>query len=224
MCRIDGLAGQSKDVRMIWGDWATYLFMNNNRTSLPAGRQVVLVDEQDKELGLADIYEAHHGNGLKHRALSVILYRPTSSTTSLGVKKKVEILMQKRAETKPVFKGLWSNTCCTNLRPGDEYLPRAVSRLDEEMGIKIDQKDLRILYRFSYEANDENQPGWCENELDTVIVGEWSGEMKLNIEEASDAKWMEYNEMRVDIEKNPGIYSPWHKMIINDPRFVRHIL
>ena len=35
-------------------------------------RQVVLVDEQDRELGRADIYEAHQGKGLKHRALSVI--------------------------------------------------------------------------------------------------------------------------------------------------------
>src|SRR3989339_1187275 len=174
-------------------------------------RQVVLVDEQDRELGLADIYEAHQGIGLKHRALSVILYRPTSSTTSLGAGKSVEVLMQKRAEAKPVFRGLWSNTCCTNLRPGDEYLPRAVSRLNEEMGIKVLEKDLRIIYRFSYEAQDENRPGWCENELDTVIVGEWDGEVRVNPEEASDYKWIEWEEMKKDIENNPKIYSPWHK-------------
>lgn len=208
--------------------------MDNNRTGLPAGRQVVLVDEQDKELGTVDIYEAHKGKGLKHRALSVILYRPTSSSTSLGVNKSVEILMQKRSMAKPLFKDLWSNTCCTNLRPGDEYLSRAVSRLDEEMGIKIDQKDLRILYRFSYEANDENQPGWCENEVDTVIVGEcppssstsegYEDFVKLNPEEASDYKWIEWEEVKKDIEKNPKIYSPWHKMIINDPRFVEEVI
>lgn len=178
-------------------------------------RQVVLVDEQDKELGLADIYEAHKGGGLKHRALSVILYRRVNG--------KLELLHQKRADSKPVFKNLWSNTCCTNLRPGDEYLPRAVSRLDEEMGIKIHQKDLRIIFRFSYEALDLFQPGWCENEVDTVMVGEWDGELKLNPEEASDYKWIEWGELKKDIEKNPDIYSPWHKMIINDSRFVDFI-
>lgn len=187
-------------------------------------RQVVLVDEQDIELGLADIYEAHQREGLKHRALSVILYRPTSSTTSLGVNKSVEILMQKRSKDKPLFKDLWSNTCCTNLRPGDEYLPRAVSRLDEEMGIKIKEEDLRILYRFSYESDDENQPGWRENEVDTVIVGQWDGEMKLNPDEASDVKWIEWDVMKKDIENNPRIYSPWHRMIINDPRFVEEVV
>src|SRR5690242_6357543 len=97
---------------MIWRQSATVLFMQT------ANRQVVLVNEKDEELGTADIYAAHQGKGLKHRALSVILYRKRDG--------KVELLHQQRAEAKPVFKLLWSNTCCTNLRPGDEYLSRAV--------------------------------------------------------------------------------------------------
>ena len=173
------------------------------------------MDEQDREVGLADIYTAHQGKGLKHRALSVILYRKVNG--------KTELLHQKRADAKPVFKGLWSNTCCTNLRPGDEYLSRAVSRLDEEMGIKIKQEDLRILYRFSYEAQDIRRSGWLENEVDTVIVGEWNGEIFINPEEASDYKWIEWEALQKDIEKFSNIYSPWHKMIINDPRFVEEI-
>jgi isopentenyl-diphosphate delta-isomerase len=179
-------------------------------------RQVVLVDEQDKEMGTADIYEAHQGKGLKHRALSVILYRKVDG--------KTELLLQKRSEAKPVFKLLWSNTCCTNMRPGDEYLSRAVSRLQEEMGIEIEQKNLRVLYQFSYDAPDTINPGWCENELDTVTVGEWDGEMKLNPDEASGAKWIELAELKKDIEKNPKIYSPWHKIIIGDERFVEQVL
>lgn len=186
-------------------------------------REVVLVDEQDRELRSADIYQAHQGKGLKHRALSVILYRPTLSSTSLGVNKSVETLIQKRAETKPVFRGLWSNTCCTNMRPGDEYIDRAVSRLEEEMGIKINANDLRIIYRFSYEVADPNRVGWCENELDTVIVGEWDGEVKLNPEEASDAKWVEWKELRRDIQENPDTYSPWLKIMTRDSRLVDFI-
>ncbi len=180
------------------------------------GRRVVLVDEQDNEMGDEDILVAHRGMGKKHRALSVILYRKMDG--------KTELLMQKRSQNKPVFKGLWSNTCCTNLRPGDTYIERAVSRLKEEMGIGLKIEDLRILYRFSYEAQDTTNPGWCENEVDTVIVGEWSGEMKLNPSEAEDAKWMELGDIKEDMEMNPDIYSPWHKLIISDPRFVKGIL
>lgn len=182
------------------------------------GRKVVLVDQDDNELGVEDILFAHQGEGKKHRALSVILYRKIDG--------KTELLMQKRSHAKPVFKGLWSNTCCTNLRPGDTYIDRAVSRLKEEMGIELRPEDLRILYRFSYEAQDMTNPGWCENEVDTVIVGTSAslsaGEFRceLNPEEAEDAKWMEYEAMKEDMEKNPDIYSPWHKLIINGPRFV----
>ncbi len=183
-------------------------------------RLVVLVDDNDRELGTAEIVEAHQGEGKKHRALSVVLYRPTSSTTSLGVNNSVEILMQKRADSKPVFAGLWSNTCCTNMRPGDEYLTRAVTRLKEEMGIEINQEDLKLLYKFSYQVSDPVKPGWCENELDTVIVGEWSGNVVPNPEEASDYKWIKWEELKKDVLDNPEIYSPWHKMIISDTRLV----
>lgn len=190
--------------------------MQNVDYSAYEGRRVVLVDEQDNVVGDEDILVAHRGIGKKHRALSVILYRKIGG--------KTELLMQKRSQDKPVFKGLWSNTCCTNLRPGDTYIERAVSRLKEEMGIVVRIEDLRILYRFSYEVLDTTNPGWCENEVDTVLVGEWDGELKLNPDEAEDAKWMERNEMRVDMEKNPDIYSPWHRLIINDPRFVEEVV
>lgn len=190
--------------------------MQNIDYSSYEGRRVVLVDEEDNEIGTEDILIAHQGSGKKHRALSVILFRKVDG--------KIELLMQKRSQNKPVFKGLWSNTCCTNLRPGDTYIERAVSRLKEEMGIEILSAELRILYKFSYEAQDSTNPGWCENEVDTVIVGEWSGDTKLNPAEAEDAKWMEIEEMRGDMERNPDIYSPWHKLIINDSRFVEEVV
>lgn len=197
--------------------------MQNVDYSVYEGRRVVLVDENDNEIGTEDILIAHQGSGKKHRALSVILYRKVDG--------KIEILMQKRSGGKPVFRHLWSNTCCTNLSPGDTYIERAVSRLKEEMGIEIRPDSLKTLYRFSYEALDPTNPGWCENEVDTMIVGEWdpstsSGQvgMKLNPAEAEDARWMEIEEMRADMERNPDIYSPWHKLIINDPRFVEEVV
>jgi isopentenyl-diphosphate delta-isomerase len=192
------------------------IFVHSTTNSFMQNRQVVLVDEFDQELGTADIYEAHQGEGKKHRALSVILYRKKDG--------KIELLHQQRAVAKPVFKLLWSNTCCTNLRPGDEYLPRAVSRLEEEMGIKIAQDKLRPLYGFSYEAPDLTAPGWCENEHDTVIVGEWDGEIVLNPQEAADYKWIEWESLQKDVRENPDSYSPWHKMILNEPRFVREVI
>lgn len=184
-------------------------------TNVSMPRQVVLVDEQDNEMGTADIFAAHQGKGLKHRALSVILYRKRAG--------KTELLLQKRAGVKPVFKHLWSNTCCTNMRVGDTYIPRAVSRLEEEMGIRVKPQDLRVLYRFSYDVLDEANLGWCENELDTILVGEWDGNMEINLEEAEEAKWMDLDELVHDIQKDPTVYSPWYRTIVTDKRFLEAV-
>lgn len=178
-------------------------------------RQVVLVDENDQELGTAEIYQAHQGMGLKHRALSLILWRKK--------KGKIEILLQKRSIKKPVFRGLWGNTCCTNLRSGDEYLSRAASRVREEMGVIIDERRLENIYRFSYEAEDYTRKGWGENELDTVVLGEYDGPVKINKEEATDYLWVEWEELKRKTKENPVEYAPWLIMIIKDGRVEKEI-
>lgn len=172
-------------------------------------RKVVLVDEKDRETGVAGLVESHRGQGLKHRAFSLQLYRL--------VEDKKELLLQQRAVDKPVFPFYWANTCCYNMALGEEYLARAVTRVKEEMGIEVTEDKLRELYKFSYFAPDVE--GWCENELDDVIVGEWSGELKLNPNEAMDSKWVEWGEINKDVEINPDKYAPWFKMIVKDSRF-----
>lgn len=180
-------------------------------------RRVVLVDEQDNVVGEGGLIEAHRDPGLKHRAFSLQLYRPTSSVTPLGVVKSFELLLQQRAQDKPAFPFFWANTCCYNMAPGEMFLPRAASRVKEEMGIDVLEEKLRELYKFSYYAPDVE--GWCENELDRVIVGEWDGEITLNPEEAMDYKWIEWGELNNSIRNSPDKYAPWFKMIVDDSRF-----
>ncbi len=172
-------------------------------------RKVVVTDDSDKEIGITSLVEAHRNPGIRHRAFSLQLYRV--------VDQKKELLLQQRSASKPVFPLFWANTCCYNLAPGEQYITRAVSRVAEEMGVVVDGKELRELYKFSYYAPDLD--GWCENELDNVIVGEWSGELKLNSEEAKDYKWIEWEELNLDIARNQEIYAPWFKLIVNDSRF-----
>ena len=174
-------------------------------------RQVVVVDENDEEIKVAGLVEAHRDPGLQHRAFSLQLYRRVGG--------KAELLLQQRAVEKPVFPFYWANTCCYNMAPGEKYLSRAVSRVYEEMGVAVEEKILRELYKFTYYAPDIE--GWCENELDTIIVGEWDGDLKLNPDEAMDAKWIEWGELNTDIAENPDKYAPWFKMIVSDPRFRR---
>jgi len=186
---------------------------NNMGMDKYKNRKVVLVDLDDREIGVAPLIEAHRDGGLKHRAFSLILINKVGN--------KVKILLQRRALSKPVFPGYWANTCCYNLAPGEEYLERARSRVKEEMGIDLGDGPLSILYKFSYEAEGLN--GWCENEVDTVIIGEWMGKVVPNLDEVVDYKWLEWEEMKVDMQNNPDIYSPWWKMIVNEGRVEKYI-
>ena len=84
--------------------------------------RVVLVDENDAEVGTLEKQRAHL-EGRLHRALSVFVLN------SHG-----EMLLQRRALGKYHSGGLWTNTCCSHPRPGEAVDEAARRRLREEMG------------------------------------------------------------------------------------------
>lgn len=170
------------------------------------GRAVVLVDDQDNRLGLADIWEAHKNPGLLHRAISVVLWREKDGRT--------EILLQKRSEKKPLWPLFWSNTVCTHPLDEEGYLACAVRRLREEMGIEMSQEELKIADRMKYQADYNAE--LSEHELDTIIVGKYLGAVSLNPDEAADSRWSDIEIIRKDTITNPSQYTPWFKILITD--------
>ena len=84
--------------------------------------EVILVDEQDNAIGSMGKMEVHE-KAILHRAFSIFIFN-----------KKGEILLQKRAANKYHSGGLWTNTCCSHPRPGEDTLTAAHNRLQEEMG------------------------------------------------------------------------------------------
>ncbi|MFH1244825.1 MAG: hypothetical protein V1487_04630, partial [bacterium] len=63
-------------------------------------RWVVVVDENDQEIGTTGLVEAHRDPGIMHRAFSLQLYRMRDG--------KKELLLQQRAVGKPVFPFYWA--------------------------------------------------------------------------------------------------------------------
>ena len=116
--------------------------------------QVILVDQQDREIGVAEKLEAHR-KGKLHRAFSVFLFNA-----------KDEMLLQQRAAEKYHSGGLWTNTCCSHPRPGEPTEAAARRRLREEMGISC---NLNKAFDFIYRAEFDN--GLIEHELDHVFIG-----------------------------------------------------
>ncbi|HKC67065.1 MAG TPA: isopentenyl-diphosphate Delta-isomerase [Bacteroidia bacterium] len=156
---------------------------------------VVLVDEQDKELGTMEKMQAHV-EGKLHRAVSVFIFNS-----------KHELLLQKRADEKYHSAGLWTNTCCSHPRPDEAPEPAAHRRLKEEMGLTC---NLKFAFTFIYKAHLDNN--LTEHEFDYVYIGTTDNVPKQNPAEVADYKYISVNELDTDIKQHPAKYTEWFKI------------
>ena len=157
--------------------------------------KVILVDENDNQVGVMPKLEAHQ-KGLLHRAFSVFIFNS-----------KYELLLQKRASSKYHSGGLWTNTCCSHPREGEEILDAANRRLIEEMGIET---SLRKVHDFIYKAELDND--LIEHEFDHVFYGIYNEDPIINEDEADDFKWIDMDSLNEDIKQNGDNYTIWFKI------------
>ena len=153
---------------------------------------VVLVDEDDRELGTETKMNAHVA-GTLHRAISVFVFNGAG-----------EMLLQQRAASKYHSAGLWSNTCCSHPRPGEAPESAAHRRLGEEMGFDC---PLQPAFAFIYRRVLDN--GLIEHEYDHVFVGRFDGIPAPAPDEVADWEWVEVDEVVAGVSADPQRYSPW---------------
>ena len=166
--------------------------------------KVILVDREDNPVGMLPKMEAHE-KGVLHRAFSVFI-----------LNQKGELMLQQRALHKYHSPGLWTNTCCSHQREGEENLQAGTRRLEEEMGFSV---PLEELFSFIYKAPFDN--GLTEHELDHVMLGYYEGIPEINSDEVNTWKWMSLNEIASDLTVNPESYTVWFKIIFE--RFFNHV-
>ena len=159
---------------------------------------VILVDEQDNEIGQLEKMEAHR-LGLLHRAFSIIL-----------INHKGEMLLQQRAAHKYHSPLLWTNTCCSHQRPGESCLGAAQRRLIEEMGMEV---ELSESFSFLYKAKLDQ--GLTEHELDHVFFGYTNQNPVINTEEVAAYKWISMEALLQDLDRSPEAYTEWFKILLN---------
>ncbi len=159
---------------------------------------VVLVNENDQVLGTMEKLQAHL-EGKLHRAFSVFLFND-----------KKELMLQQRAFSKYHSGGLWSNTCCSHPRRGEDIVDAGKRRLHEELGIEADVK-----HAFSFIYRAELDHDMIEHELDHVLIGKYDAIEDFNPEEVADVKFMSLLELQKDLKENPDIYTAWFRIIFD---------
>lgn len=162
---------------------------------------VILVDEHDNPIGTAEKLQAHRDN-LCHRAFSVFIFRSASLVNN---KQELKVLLQQRAAGKYHSPLLWTNTCCSHPRPGEDITHAGQRRLKEEMGIDV---AVEPIGRFHYIAHFNN--GLVENEVDHVLVGYYENDtINPNPNEVHAYRWVTLGDLAKELAANPEQFTPW---------------
>ncbi|TKC09955.1 isopentenyl-diphosphate Delta-isomerase [Pedobacter polaris] len=156
---------------------------------------VILVDQNDKEIGSMSKMQAHL-SGTLHRAFSIFIFN-----------KKGQLLLQQRALGKYHSGGKWTNTCCSHPRIGEKTIIAANRRLQEEMGMECD-----LIYGFSFLYKADVKDGLLEHEYDHVYFGSSDDKPTLNPDEVSAYKYIDLDILVEDLRLHPDLYTEWLKI------------
>lgn len=207
---VEGMQSDAQDNLLIEGyDTAQVDMMSE---------QVILVDESDQLIGPMSKVDAHRGEGVLHRAFSILLFDDNES-----------LLMQKRASHKITFPDVWANTVCSHplyidneigtdeLGSGSKIA--AVRKMEQELGIPIGTiqvENIHLITRMLYMARADET--WTEHELDHILFARAPNDMELNvnINEISETIWVSQSDLEEWLSEHPtrrGIIAPWFRLI-----------
>jgi len=158
--------------------------------------RLILVDENDQEVGQLDKSACHDGNGVRHRAFSLFVFNPAG-----------ELLIQQRAPGKRLWPDFWSNSCCSHPRSGETMAEAVMRRLAQELGLVTEPE---FVYKFEYVARFGNLG--TEHELCSVLLGRAQTQPVINTTEIRAWRWITADVLDRELELNGGQYTPWFQL------------
>lgn len=175
------------------------------------GEYIIRVDAEDRVFGKIERFEAHRGDGILHRGLSVVV------RNSRG-----EVLLTKRSKERPdldfpaPFPEFWDVTMAGHPRWGQEdYVTQMGVELREELGIEVRLDEIEYVGKFQYHVADPTYPNTksgpdfrlSEYEICGVGVVTTDEHPKLNTVELEDSDWVRPRELRAKISSMK--MAPW---------------
>jgi isopentenyl-diphosphate delta-isomerase len=156
---------------------------------------VVLLSDDGQPTGVADKATVHTADTPLHLAFSCHVMNDAG-----------EVLVTRRALTKPTWPGVWTNSFCGHPAPGEEMADAIARRARCELGIAIDGLDL-VLPDFRYRAVDAS--GIVENEVCPVYRARTMDAVVPNPDEVAEYRWVEPRSLSAAVAAAPFAFSPW---------------
>ena len=144
-------------------------------------------DENGRPTGETVERSAAHRDGVLHRTAHVWIIREREGRT--------QVLLQKRSRCKDSFPGLYDTSSAGHVPAGSEVLPSALRELEEELGLRVGEKDLEYAGRFRirYEKVFHGRL-FKDNEIAWVYVCRVPVEiedLRLQVEEVEELRWFD---------------------------------
>jgi isopentenyl-diphosphate Delta-isomerase len=154
---------------------------------------VVLVDEDDRVIGVAGKLDAHRSGAL-HRAVSVFAFDESGA-----------LLVQRRAAGKYHSGGLWSNSACTHPRIGEHPVEAARRCMREELGVECE----RLVPAFVFTYHASVGADLIEHELDHVFTASLDGPVSPDPREVAEWRMVAPDDLAREVAANPGDFTVW---------------
>lgn len=155
--------------------------------------ELILVDNDDNEIGYASKARCHNGKGVLHRAFSLFLFNEAG-----------ELLLQQRGAEKRLWPEFWSNSCCSHPRRGETLDVATARRLSDELNITA---ELESIYRFSYQAGFGGEGS--EHELCHVYLGRTPMDVRPNDSEIAAIRFLSPEELDAEMGRHTHQFTPW---------------
>jgi isopentenyl-diphosphate Delta-isomerase len=178
--------------------------------STQAEETIVFVNEAGEPTGeTGPKLASHHDHTKLHLAFSCYIFNDDG-----------KLLVTRRALNKKVWPGVWSNSVCGHLQPGETFKDAIKRRAQYELGMKVDSITC-ILRDYRYTTPPYN--GIIENEFCPVFVAKAGSHVKPNPDEVADYYWISWPEYVIKMERHAKEFSYWAKdqypRLSNSPSF-----
>lgn len=142
---------------------------------------VIFCDEHGHPTGkTGPKLDSHHHDTQMHLAFSVYVFNRSG-----------QLLVTKRAETKKVWPGVWTNSCCGHLATGETSIDAIKRRLQFELGMTA-HTYVEILPTYTYKTPPYN--GIIDHEFCPVYGALTDDQPVLNPNEVTDYRWLTWQE------------------------------